>query len=148
VKRRWRWRNVPVPEPHVGGLILGTLLQVIVPWRLLPHDWIGHVVGWPLVLGGALFTGWAVVSAAEVDVEHPVGIVTAGPYAQSRNPMYVGWTAFYVGVAFVLNSAWLLVLLPTVLVLIHLVVLREERALNGRFGAEYAAYRGRTRRYV
>jgi protein-S-isoprenylcysteine O-methyltransferase Ste14 len=132
----------------VGGLILGILLQVIVPWRLLPHAWIGHVVGWPLVLGGALLAGWAVVVAGEVDVEDPARIVIAGPYAHSRNPMYVAWTGVYVGIAFVLNSVWLLLLLPIVLVLIHLVVLREERALKRRFGAEYAAYRSRTRRYL
>jgi protein-S-isoprenylcysteine O-methyltransferase Ste14 len=131
----------------VGGLVLGFLLQVIVPWRLLRHAWIGHVVGWPLVLGGALLAGWAVV-VAEVDVEDPARIVIAGPYAHSRNPMYVAWTALYVGIAFVLNSVWLLLLLPIVLVLIHLVVLREERALKRRFGAEYAAYQSRTRRYL
>jgi protein-S-isoprenylcysteine O-methyltransferase Ste14 len=132
----------------VGGLVLGIVLQVALPWRLLSRAWIGHAVGWPIALAGALLSGWAVVSAADLDIENPARIVMTGPFAWSRNPMYLGWSGIYLGFTLVVNTVWLVLLLPVVLGLIHLVVLREERALERRFGAGYAAYRSRTRRYL
>jgi len=62
--------------------------------------------------------------------------------------MYIGWMFVYVGVAFIVNTAWPLVLLPPVLLLIHWTVTREERELEQRLGVEYVRYLARTRRYV
>ena len=64
------------------------------------------------------------------------------------NPRYVAWTLAYVGVSFLVNTAWPLVLLPGVPALIHVSVLHEERELDHRFGAEYRQYRTRARRYL
>jgi hypothetical protein len=52
------------------------------------------------------------------------------------------------GLALLLGSRWLLILLPPVLGLTHRVVLQEERRLEDRFGREYDLYRGRVRRYI
>jgi protein-S-isoprenylcysteine O-methyltransferase Ste14 len=146
--RAWRWSNVPVPEQHLGGLALGILLQVFLSWRVLPEAWMGHAIGWPLVLAGCWLAAWAVIAAADVDVEHPNHLIVNGPYVFSRNPMYVAWTLIYVGVAFVVNGAWPIALLPPVLLLVHVAVLREERGLKGQFGAEYRYYASRVRRYL
>jgi protein-S-isoprenylcysteine O-methyltransferase Ste14 len=143
-----RWRNVPLPEPYLGVLGAGILLQVLVWWRLVPTPWIGHVAGWPMVLAGGALALRAVRAAGAVDLEEPDRIVVAGPYARIRNPMYVAWGLAYVGVSFLVNSAWPLVMLPVALALIHLSVLREERELDRRFGAEYWDYQRRTRRYL
>jgi protein-S-isoprenylcysteine O-methyltransferase Ste14 len=76
-------------------------------------------------------------------------LVTWGPYAFTRNPMYLGLTLAYLGAAGVLNSAWPLVLLPGVLLLVYwLVIRREERYLSGEFGDQYDAYRRRVRRWI
>lgn len=144
----WRWGNVPLPEPHLAGLGVGLLLHAIVSWRLPWPAWIGHVGGWPLIIAGLWLAGWAVRVAANVDLERPNRIVLRGPYAFSRNPMYVAWTLAYVGIALVANTAWSLVLLPVVLALTQVVVVREERALAGRFGAAYQGYKTSVRRYL
>jgi protein-S-isoprenylcysteine O-methyltransferase Ste14 len=144
----WRWRNVPLPEPYLGGLGAGILLHVFVPWRLVPTEWIGHAVGWPLVLAGGALALWAVTAAGVVDLEEPDRIVVAGPFTRSRNPMYVAWGLVYVGVSFLVHTAWPLVVLPAALALTHVTVLREEHELERRFGAEYRDYRSRTRRYL
>ena len=108
----------------------------------------GHAVGWPLVAAGASLTVWAVHAAHEIDVEAPERLVAEGPYAYSRNPMYVAWTLLYVGTSFVLNSSWPLRLLPLVLGATHVVVLSEERDLEARFGASYRDYKAMVRRYL
>jgi protein-S-isoprenylcysteine O-methyltransferase Ste14 len=108
----------------------------------------GHALGWPLILAGLGGALWAVSAAGSLDLQRPDQLVVVGPYARSRNPMYVAWTALYLGVSLVLNTAWPPVLLPLVLVWTHVQIRREERDLAGRFGADYREYSLRTRRYL
>jgi protein-S-isoprenylcysteine O-methyltransferase Ste14 len=62
--------------------------------------------------------------------------------------MYVAWTVGYVGVALVTNAAWPLLLLPVVLLVTQVVVMREERSLERRFGDAYPSYKASVRRYL
>jgi protein-S-isoprenylcysteine O-methyltransferase Ste14 len=101
-----------------------------------------------LILAGLGLAAWAVRAAAEVDLERPNQVILGGPYGFSRNPMYVASTLVYVGIALVANAAWSLLLLPVVLLATHVVVLAEERSLEGRFGAAYRSYKTSVRRYV
>jgi protein-S-isoprenylcysteine O-methyltransferase Ste14 len=144
----WRWGNVPLPQAHLVGLGAGILLQVIASSRLSWPAWIGHAGGWPLILAGLWLAAWGVRAAAEVDLERPSQLVCSGPYAYSRNPMYIAWTLLYVGIALVANAAWPLLLLPVVLLVTHIVVLGEERSLEGRFGTAYRSYETSVRRYL
>ncbi len=144
----WRWANLPLPEPHLAGLATGIVLQLVTGWRLVRSAVLGHAIGWPLVLAGVGLALWAVVAAGRVHLARPTGLVAGGPYRFSRNPMYVAWTLIYAGVALAMNTAWPFVILPFVLLWMHLVVVREERELQRRFGAEYRAYVSRTGRYV
>jgi protein-S-isoprenylcysteine O-methyltransferase Ste14 len=146
--RAWRWGNIPIPEAQLVGLGTGILLEVVRPWRLPWPAWIGHGCGWPLLLAGLWLGAWAVRAAAVVDLERPNKLVHSGPYAHSRNPMYVAWTLGYVGVAFVAGTAWPLLLLPAVLAVTQMVVLWEERSLERRFGDSYRSYRASVRRYL
>lgn len=145
---RWRWANVPLPEAHLVGLGAGFLVQRIAPWTLSRPSWVGQIVGWASVLTGLLLVAWAVRTAADVDLERPNQLVRGGPYAFSRNPMYVAWTLAYVGIALVADAAWPLLLLPVVLAVTHIVIVREERSLERRFGAAYRSYKRSVRRYL
>jgi protein-S-isoprenylcysteine O-methyltransferase Ste14 len=144
----WRWENVPLPEAHLVGLGASVLLQVFASWSLPWSAWIGHACGWPLILAGLWLAAWAVRAAAEVDLERPSQLVHHGPYTFSRNPMYLASTLAYVGIALVASAAWPLVLLPVVLLATHVVVVREERSLQDRFGAGYRSYKTSVRRYL
>lgn len=147
-RSEWRWSNVPIPEPHVGGLIAGTVLHVLKPSKAVDDRRPGLVVGTVSIGAGLLLVGWAVRTMGSQESEDPTTLVTTGPYAFGRNPMYVGWTALYLGIALVLNTVWLFVLLPAVLATCHLIVRREERALEREFGDAYRAYRREVRRYL
>jgi protein-S-isoprenylcysteine O-methyltransferase Ste14 len=76
-------------------------------------------------------------------------LVTGGVYGRTRNPMYVSLVFLYLAFALWLNDAWMLVLLPVVVLAIdRLVIAREERYLTSAFPEEYRAYRARVRRWI
>jgi len=137
-----------LPEPHLVGLGAGVVVQAIASWKLSGPAWLRHGVGWPLILAGLSLAAWATRAAADVEMERPNQLIRRGPYAFSRNPMYVAWTLGYAGIALVVGTAWPLVLLPLVLLWTHVAVVREERSLEGRFGAAYRGYRTSVRRYL
>lgn len=101
-----------------------------------------------LLLLGLTVVAWAVVTVGRRDIQSSSLLVTEGPYRYSRNPMYVGWTSLYVGVALVANTAWLLVLFPLIGIAVHVIVRREERILGQQFDEDYRAYREDVRRYL
>jgi protein-S-isoprenylcysteine O-methyltransferase Ste14 len=76
-------------------------------------------------------------------------LVVSGPYRLSRNPMYLGLTSLYIGLALAINAAWPLVLLPVVLILLTtMVIVHEERHLREVFGSSYEDYCRRVRRWI
>ncbi|MQB02287.1 MAG: isoprenylcysteine carboxylmethyltransferase family protein, partial [Actinobacteria bacterium] len=107
-----------------------------------------HAVGWPLLGAAILLGGWAVRTVGEIDISNPPKLLTNGPYAHGRHPMYLAWVIGYLGIALVVNSVWPFVLFPAGLLATHLVVQREERDLEKRFGEEFTAYAARVRRYL
>lgn len=147
IRRSWRWRNVPLPEPHLGVLGAGLGLSVLRPRPISSRPG-ARRSGWPLIATGIVLAAWATRSVAEVDLGRPDRLVTTGPYRRSRHPMYVAWALIYLGVALVLNAAWLVRLLPLLAGLIHREAQREEQRLEQTFGQEYVAYRASVRRYV
>jgi len=76
-------------------------------------------------------------------------IVSHGLYRFSRNPMYIGFAFWTLGVAILINSLWALMAVPIGLILIDLlVVAREEGYLERKFGEEYLSYKRRVRRWI
>ena len=153
-----RGPNVLVPPPFlfVAGWILAWVLSRL---RTFPIDGAGPSpvqVGLGLVAlaGGLTLMGWGLATFHRartpiVPVRPARLVVTNGPFRFTRNPMYLGLTAGYFGLALLVNQAWPVVLLPAVLVaLTTLVIEREERHLARTFGAEYDAYRARVRRWL
>jgi protein-S-isoprenylcysteine O-methyltransferase Ste14 len=76
-------------------------------------------------------------------------LVEEGPYALTRNPMYLGLTVMYVGIVLLTNALWPLVFLPEALALAFLFAIRlEEDYLTREFGEQYTSYRARVRRWL
>lgn len=79
---------------------------------------------------------------------HPERLVTSGPYASSRHPMYVGWWLIHAGVATSRGSAWPVVTMPLGMLVEHFGVVWEESMLLQEFGSPYADYQRNVPRYV
>lgn len=148
--------RIPPPTFFAAGFLIAYLIH-----RALPVPIVGprmvevHVIGgWALVLGGLALLAWAGFTFARARTaiypNRPARLlVQSGPYGFSRNPMYVGLTAAYLGGTLLMNSAWPLLVLPMVLISIsYFVIRREERYLEGAFGESYREYSRRVRRWL
>ena len=138
----------PPPLIYLGFLGAGYLLGLAWPLTFsIPY--------WPaLVLAGA----GVVIALAAVREFHraktnvvphkpTTAIITSGPFAYSRNPLYGVLALFHLAIALVWGNLWaLLLLVPALLVIRYGVIAREERYLEAKFGEEYLSYKRNVRR--
>ena len=143
-----RWSNVPIPEAQVAAIVAGAGMHAMVPIRVPIGDPTRWTVAATLVAGGVGLAAWAVASAGDADVGRESELVTDGPYAMTRNPMYFGWSAGVLGLAVASRSAWMLVAWAVAVHALDRGIKAEESRLSNRFGHEYAAYRARVPRYL
>jgi len=78
----------------------------------------------------------------------PDRLVTNGPFALCRNPMYLGHLIFLVGLALSLGSWFGAVLALGTAVWLQFRVRRDERRLAERFGKPYMQYCSRVKRWI
>jgi protein-S-isoprenylcysteine O-methyltransferase Ste14 len=70
-------------------------------------------------------------------------------HSASRNPLYVGLLAVYLGLALLAPTFWGLALFPAAVLLLFWGAIRpEERYLHDRFRAPYDDYTRRVRRWL
>ena len=76
-------------------------------------------------------------------------IVRTGPFRFSRNPIYLAFFILQLGIALWITSIWMVAtLIPAAALVSRVVVRREERYLESRFGEQYASYRDSVRRWL
>ena len=81
--------------------------------------------------------------------ESSSSLVVSGIYKFSRNPMYLGFLLVLVGWAVFLSNALAFIFLPVFICYMNRFQIEpEEKALAGKFGQEYAAYKSRVRRWL
>jgi len=76
-------------------------------------------------------------------------LITDGPFARSRNPIYVGNTLLLAGVGLLSGIAWLIAAAAiAAFATKKLAIEREERHLAARFGRAWENYAARTPRWL
>jgi protein-S-isoprenylcysteine O-methyltransferase Ste14 len=76
-------------------------------------------------------------------------IIKEGPFARTRNPIYLSFALFDLGVALLLNNLWIILALAVLMVYVDRgIVQREERYLDQKFGQDYLNYKGSVRRWI
>jgi protein-S-isoprenylcysteine O-methyltransferase Ste14 len=76
-------------------------------------------------------------------------IVDRGPFAFTRNPMYLQMVLGCIGFAMMLRNMWILLLTPVAARMLHLfAILPEEAYLERKFGENYRSYKGKVRRWI
>jgi protein-S-isoprenylcysteine O-methyltransferase Ste14 len=147
--------NIMPPTVFYACLILGGLLEFLFPSdipMLARSAWIALGLG----LGGAGFAFMVIAhekfkkTGTNIPTNLPATtFVVQGAYRFSRNPMYVGGSAFFLGIGLIVGSLWMLVAyLPLGLYLWLYVIPREEAYMKRVYGDEYRAYCRNVRRWL
>jgi protein-S-isoprenylcysteine O-methyltransferase Ste14 len=129
------------PKPYAD-----TVARLRVPsgfLLVLVFAWFSHPTarslwtGLPVSLAGLALRGWAAGCLAKNRQ-----LATGGPYAYTRNPLYIGTLLVAAGLSIAARSPWLAMLFVLVFVFVYLPVIQlEEQHLREIFPgyAEYAA---------
>ena len=146
--------RIPWP-PIIFGLAVTA--AVVLGFLYPGPEWLRHPVlsgfGWFLFatgLGFDLFAMFTMQRQRANILPHraATALVTSGPFAWSRNPIYLGNTVAMIGVAFAFANPWFI---PAAFVaaamVVPLAIRREEAHLAAQFGEAWEAYRRRTNRW-
>ena len=137
----------------IGLLIAGWTMSEAIPVPLLPEV-ARRPLGYALAAASFGLFSWAVTVLLRAGTNVPthlpsLALVRHGPYRFTRNPIYLSMAIGYAALAVLLNSAWFLFVDVLFVGLISAgVIVREERYLTRKFGAEYEAYRRDVRRWL
>lgn len=146
-------RRLYPPAYLLMALVAMLVLHACLPvrrWLQPPWSWLGVV---PFFLGGVL----TVRAAALFDrlgtpvrpFERSTVLVLDGAYRYTRNPMYLGMVTALSGLALLLGSVTPFVIPPLFAFFIQKrFIVPEEAMMERLFGEEYAAYKGRVRRWL
>lgn len=144
------------------GIPLLTILAAIALHELWPIElgflpaapvryWLGGTI---VVLSIALLGFWSVRTMrrsgqSENPYKPTFSVLDSGPFAITRNPMYLQMVLVCFGLGVALSNAWLLMLTPLCAILLQILVIKpEEEYLERKFGTSYRQYRDRVRRWI
>ena len=106
---RWRWSMMPPSVQWAGcGLLLAALLFMY--WSMRTNSFAAPVV--------------------KIQKERGQVVITTGPYAIVRHPMYFGALFYFVGTSLVLGSWWGLATVPVFALLLGVRIGIEEKTLR------------------
>jgi len=138
------------PAIHLVAIAIGFLLQWAVPIRISGMRIPGFVL---LAIALGLIVWTAILMSRAGTTPNPTRPTTAlligGPFRFTRNPMYLAWELIVIGVGLAANAPWVMVMaVPAALLTRRLVIDKEERYLESKFGTEYLNYKSRVRRWA
>lgn len=102
------------------------------------------------LLVGALFVipGLLIRAVASGHVQKNQRLAMTGPYAYTRNPLYLGSFVMATGFAFAARSWWIVAVLVVMLIAIYLPVIRAEETFLAQHFPEFEEYSRRVPRLV
>lgn len=149
--------ELKIPPPIIGAAICAAMwgLSLITPVVQLPTSVKMYTaialafVGGSLAITGRISFLLAKTTHSPMKPQATSSLVTAGVYRFTRNPMYLGLLFVIVAWAIFLSSPCaLLGPCAYVIYINRFQIIPEERVLFKLFGAEYAAYKSRVRRWL
>ena len=153
-----RKRPSRVPWPPL--LLAGVFVTCWFLGHVMPLTWPGlddtaaSAVGLLFGLAGVLLLVWSILTLRRHQTtilphEGASQLVTVGPYAIVRNPIYLADILILFGLAEVTKNVWFAIAAPVFGGLVTwLAILPEERHLASKFGGAWHTYASKTRRLI
>jgi protein-S-isoprenylcysteine O-methyltransferase Ste14 len=140
-------------------LTIGVILFGVAVNQVLPFRWDGEANGVRIagLVLGAIAIGidvWAFATfrrhrANILPHRAATALITDGPFAYSRNPIYLANVLLTAGLGLALNNRWLLLLAVLLwFALLDLAIKREEEHMAAKFGEAWDAYTAKVRRWI
>jgi protein-S-isoprenylcysteine O-methyltransferase Ste14 len=111
-------------------------------------------LGLLLIALGFLLRLWATVhfyrhQMRVISLEPQGALITSGPFKYSRNPLYLGGNVFcFCGAALLLGSPTALVMTALHPPLVNMMIRREEKQLEQKYGEQFRTYKKQVRRWI
>ncbi|MHB2265187.1 methyltransferase family protein [Aliihoeflea sp. PC F10.4] len=150
----------PMRFPWPVTILLAFAALALVAGAFFPLPWFHGPFGEFLAGLGALLAVGGLVLIVVVIVKFrnrrtpvapyaaAVHLVTDGPFAISRNPIYLGMVTVLFALALILGNLWFVIFgVATAFAVSFLAIRPEERHLERRFGKAYRDYSKRVRRW-
>lgn len=142
----------PPPLIFVVTTTLGALMHRLWPVHARPEGWggLGAVFG----VFALLLLGWSgrLFGRHKTAIEPwrpTTTLVTTGPYAHTRNPIYLSLALVQIAFGLWFDAlAIVLMVIPAVAATNNWVIAKEEQYLERTFGDAYREYLGRVRRWL
>jgi protein-S-isoprenylcysteine O-methyltransferase Ste14 len=119
------------------------LVLVFVRWRASDAAWVPWI-GAALVVSGLAIRMWGVRHIGTISRTRAIRqgpLITSGPYAFVRNPLYVGNGLMWTGFVLASKLLWMLPVAGIVFAVEYSAIAAwEEARLRAHYGAEYDAY--------
>jgi protein-S-isoprenylcysteine O-methyltransferase Ste14 len=130
---------ISFPKPYADAVARlrvpsGFLIVIVFAWFSRPTP-LSMAIGIPLSLLGLGLRAWAAGCLAKNRQ-----LATGGPYAYTRNPLYIGTLLVAAGLAVAARSVGLALLFTAVFLLVYLPVIQNEEQHLRQIFPEYAAY--------
>jgi protein-S-isoprenylcysteine O-methyltransferase Ste14 len=139
----------------LGGFLLfkGNRFSDPLNHRVIPHLEVLAWIGLVLCVAGLAFCIWARFTLGRnwsgvVTLMGGHELITRGPYAWVRHPIYTGLLTMFVATLIVLGHIAGLIAVPFVFVSIWIKLRYEEKLMLQKFPDEYAAYQQRVKRII
>src|SRR5713226_1382268 len=121
--------------------------------RVIPHLEALAWIGGGLCIAGLIFCVWARFTLGRnwsgvVTLKGGHELITNGPYALVRHPIYTGLLTMFVATAIVLGHIAGIIAMPFVFVSFWMKLRYEEKLMLEKFPNEYAAYQQRVKRII
>ena len=142
----------PPPLIYLFALSSAWGVNYFIPFAFFPIEWrfqstvLIFIIGACIALAAVLKLHF---SRTSIEPWKPTSqIVNSGVFGYSRNPIYLSFNLVGIAVAIYFNSAWMLFsLIPATMIISTLVIAKEERYLQLKFGDQYADYCERVNRW-
>lgn len=150
------WAHIAISISILGMLIAYILYLFIppwIPWFPLPFPyflrWFGVLLGLcavPLLIWTHRTLGrwWS----AELEIQNQHRIITTGPYARIRHPMYTAFIIFTLGTVLLAANLFVTIFGLLVSIFLYPISKTEEQMLLNEFGDYYRDYMKHTGRFI
>jgi protein-S-isoprenylcysteine O-methyltransferase Ste14 len=136
----------------LAAIVLLSTTRIPLPWLYRPlwrQGLLSFWLGAAITVGGLLFAVWARAHlgrnwSRSVTIKQDHELISTGPYAVVRHPIYTGILAGFLGVAIAISEVRGFVVCALIFLVFWIKFSMEERWMRSQFGETYATYVRRT----